>query len=171
MTTKITGLQALQSKLKRMPAEVRSAARQALAESADEIVATMKSLAPVSPTGSHGWQPGMLRSSIQATFGDGSVPKYAAFRARRGRRPININDPDLSVTITAGDSFVRYAHLVEFGTRPHFQPKRGRMHPGTKAQPFFYPAYRAHRKRVKARITRAINRAVKRLAASGGNGA
>ncbi len=35
------------------------------------------------------------------------------------------------------------AHLVEFGTRPHFQPKRrgGIMHPGANAKPFFTPAF------------------------------
>ncbi|AZO29426.1 hypothetical protein [Mesorhizobium sp. M1B.F.Ca.ET.045.04.1.1] len=35
------------------------------------------------------------------------------------------------------------AHLVEFGTAPHFQPrfKGGFRHPGARAHPFFRPAY------------------------------
>ncbi|MGV3649844.1 MAG: HK97-gp10 family putative phage morphogenesis protein [Devosia sp.] len=161
---KIKGLKSLEAKLKRIPKEARSAIRQALAESADDIVSTMKNLAPVSKNGSHGWEPGMLRESIVATFGDGSVPKYAAFRNRRGRRPVQSNDPDLSVTITAGNEDVRYAHLVEFGTAPRINGGKfkGTRHPGTAAQPFFYPGYRAHRRRVKARISRAISRSARK---------
>lgn len=166
---KVTGLRSLEAKLKRIPKAARSAIKQALAEGADDMVSTMKSLAPVSSSGSHGWQPGMLRESVVATFGDGSVPKYAAFRTRRGRRAIKSNDPDLSVTISAGNTDVRYAHLVEFGTKPH--PNKGKfagtMHPGTPPQPFFFPGYRAHKKSVKARITRAINRSAKKVASGG----
>lgn len=35
------------------------------------------------------------------------------------------------------------AHLVEFGTAPHFQPNRrgGIMHPGARPKPFFTPAF------------------------------
>ena len=175
MATKMTGLKSLERKLKALPKSARSAFKQALAESADEMVATMKNLAPVSKSGSHGWEPGMLKSSIVATFGDGSVPKYAAFRRKNGKRGnvVKSNDPDLSVTITAGDTFVRYAHLVEFGTAPH--PNKGKfagtMHPGTQAQPFFYPAYRAHKSAARRRMSRAINRAAKQIASEGGNGA
>ncbi len=44
----------------------------------------------------------------------------------------------------------RIAHLVEFGTRPHWQPKRfgGVMHPGARAYPFFRPAYEAKKNEV-----------------------
>lgn len=35
----------------------------------------------------------------------------------------------------------KIAHLVEFGTLPHWQPKRMRMHPGARPKPFFSPAY------------------------------
>ena len=35
----------------------------------------------------------------------------------------------------------KIAHLVEFGTAPHFQPKRNRMHPGARARPFMRPAF------------------------------
>ena len=171
MARQIIGLKSLQAKMKRIPKEARSAIKQALAESADDIVATMKSLVPVSKSGTRGWAPGMLQDSIVATFGDGEVPKYSAFRQRKrgSRRVIKAADPDLSVTITAGNEDVRYAHLVEFGTAPHTNGGRfaGTSHPGTSAQPFFYPSYRAHRKRVKARITRAINSAAKKVAAGG----
>lgn len=164
----IIGLRSLQAKIKRMPVEARSAIKQALAESADDIVSTMKNLAPVSKSGTRGWPPGMLRDSIVATFGDGDVPKYAAFRQKKrgSKRAIKAADPELSVTITAGDEDVRYAHLVEFGTAPRANGGKfaGTQHPGTAAQPFFYPAYRAHRKRVKARVARATTRAAKKVA-------
>lgn len=171
MARQIIGLQSLQAKLKKMPAEARSAIKQALAESADEIVGTMKNLAPVSKSGTRGWPPGMLRDSIVATFGDGTAPKYSAFRQRKrnSKRVINAGDPDLSVTITAGNEDVRYAHLVEFGTAPHVNGGKfaGSQNPGSAAQPFFYPGYRAHKKKVRARITRAINRSAKKVAAGG----
>lgn len=175
MARQIIGLQSLQTKLKKVPQEARSAIKQALAESADDIVATMKNLAPVSESGSRSstgtWQPGALRDSIVATFGDGDVPKYAAFRQKRrgSKRRIVAKDPDLSVTITAGNDFVRYAHLVEFGTAPHTNGGRfaGSRHPGTAAQPFFYPGYRAHKKSVRAKVSRAINRSAKKVASGG----
>lgn len=34
----------------------------------------------------------------------------------------------------------RYAHLVEFGTEPHFQPNRGTTHPGARKFPHLRPA-------------------------------
>lgn len=169
MATKFKGLESLQAKLRKIPQQARSGIRQALAEGSDAMVATMRSLAPVSISGSHGFEPGNLRASIVATFGDGSAPKYAAFRSRRGRRVVKTNDPDLSVTITAGDTDVRYAHLVEFGTKPHPNGGKfkGTMHPGTAAQPFFFPGYRAHKKAMKARVARAVTRAAKKVAAGG----
>lgn len=33
------------------------------------------------------------------------------------------------------------AHLVEFGTAPHLQPKRRIMHPGARPKPFATPAF------------------------------
>lgn len=165
----VQGLSRLASKLRQLPKSVRSEIRQALAEGADDMVATMKNLAPMSPRGSHGWQPGMLKASIVATFGDGSVPAYAAFQGRKGKRAVRSNDPDLSVTISAGNESVRYAHLVEFGTKPHPQGGmfKGTQHPGTPAQPFFFPGYRANKRKVKSRMSRAINRAAKKVAAGG----
>lgn len=36
-------------------------------------------------------------------------------------------------------------HLVEFGTAPHWQPKRGIMHPGARPKPFMRPAFHERR--------------------------
>lgn len=56
----------------------------------------------------------------------------------------------------------KLAHLVEFGTSPHFQPRfrRGYAHPGARPHPFFRPAFEARkhdvlatlRQRVEARL-------------------
>ena len=46
--------------------------------------------------------------------------------------------------VSATGRGVGISHLVEFGTAPHFQPKRNRMHPGADAKPFLTPAYEAH---------------------------
>jgi HK97 gp10 family phage protein len=57
--------------------------------------------------------------------------------------------PEGAAAVTAGNSDVRYAHLVEFGTTK------------APAQPFFWPAFRSQRKRAETRIKRALSKAVK----------
>lgn len=47
---------------------------------------------------------------------------------------------------------VKYAHLDEFGTAPHYQPGRGVVHPGQRATPFLTPAYFATRDQVVKRF-------------------
>lgn len=47
---------------------------------------------------------------------------------------------------------VRYAHLIEFGTAPHYQPGRGVVHPGSAPHPFMGPAYFATREQVVKRF-------------------
>lgn len=57
--------------------------------------------------------------------------------------------PDNAVAITVGGTDVRYPHLVEYGTS------------NTPAQPFFWPAYRLLKKRIRNRIKRSISKAVR----------
>lgn len=90
--------------------------------------------------------------------------------------------PAGAVLITAGNSRVRYAHLVEYGAPPHdnsdgagtklgrLRRKLGgaiRFHPGNKGRPFFWPAYRLIRKKARNRMTRRLNRAVKQVTGQG----
>jgi HK97 gp10 family phage protein len=166
MATKMQGREALVRKLKALSPATRSAIKQAIAQGADELVALQKRLAPVSASGSHGNAPGALRDSIVQTWGGQAGPKYASLR---GGSPVE-GDPDLSVLITAGNSAVRYAHLVEFGTAPHTNGGKfaGTQNPGTSAHPFFYSPYRALKRRIKSRITRATTKAAKAVAAGGG---
>jgi HK97 gp10 family phage protein len=150
---KFSRRQQLLDKLAKMPGSVRSAIRQALAEGADQITNEMKRLAPR--------RTGKLRDSIVQTWGGGRV-RYSSLSGAASEA----GDPELSVRISAGNSAVRYAHLVEFGTAPHLNGGRfaGSRHPGSSPVAFFFPAFRANRRRVKARISRATTRAVKELA-------
>ena len=62
---------------------------------------------------------------------------------------------DLAVEVAAGGRNAFYARFVEFGT-----VKRA-------AQPFFFPAYRALRRKLRGRISRAVTKAAKKVAGSG----
>ena len=42
----------------------------------------------------------------------------------------------------------KIAHLVEFGTAPHDQPRRGIRHPGARPNPFFRRAFEAKKQTV-----------------------
>lgn len=54
----------------------------------------------------------------------------------------------------------RIAHLVEFGTAPHWQPRRRIMHPGARAKPFARPAYEQEKDDAGLHFGRAIWRAI-----------
>lgn len=146
---------ALLRKLASLPEVVRTEVGKAINEGAEEIAALQRRLAPK--------KTGALARSIVVTRG-GNAPKYAALGASRVTTE---GEADLSVIVSAGNSEVRYAHLVEFGAAPHKAGGKfeGADHPGAKAQPFFYPGYRALKKRTRARISRAGRKAVKAGAA------
>lgn len=149
----VQGLPSLRKKLKRLPQLAEQEIRKAMEISAAEVVALAKSLVPRAS--------GELAESIGWTWGaapDGSMTLGEV----KG-------SGNLRITIYAGNSQAFYARWVEFGTSPHENEGRfaGSDHPGTRAQPFFYPAWRAARRRVKGRVTRAINKSAKRAAAGG----
>lgn len=48
------------------------------------------------------------------------------------------------------------AHLVEFGTRPHDQPRRHSFHPGAVPKPFFRPAFEGHKIDTLTRLGQAV---------------
>lgn len=148
---KIEGLDALRRRFDRLPAEVFDEVAKSVEDSAIEVTQAQKRLAPK--------RTGKLAASIEYTL-EGNPPKHAAFRGgqRGGARG------GIAATITAGNSSVRYAALVEFGTAPHVAGGlfAGADHPGARAQPFFFPAYRALRRRVKARVSRSFSRGVKK---------
>lgn len=70
------------------------------------------------------------------------------------------------------------AGWVEFGTQPHSLAKNasvsksrrqseGRQHPGSQAQPFFWPAIRGVKKRMRAGLMRSLRKAAKEIASGG----
>lgn len=160
----IIGLDRLKRKLTvTIPAHVERATVAAMEQGASEMVALMKSLAPKGTTG-------QLAASIGWTWGEAPKGSMALGRMRgrgaQGRKYI---------TIYAGGGDAFYARFVEFGTQSHTIRAKNApalhlhggifveevQHPGSNAQPFFYPAYRALRRRVRGRITRQMKKAIR----------
>lgn len=127
-------LRRLSRRLEAIPKAVREAVKLALIKSGDELVDRMKALAPVDT--------GALKDSITATPPGGTTPAYSQ---SGGSRVVRENQ----VIVTAGNSEVRYPHLVEYGTAH------------APAEPFFRPAYRLTKARINRRIARAITEAIK----------
>lgn len=151
----IKGLDKLKAKLKKLPEAAEKAIKIAMEQGAEEVVAMMKSLAPVDD--------GDLQMSISWTWGN--APKYSQKIAA-----VKSTDGRLAITIFAGNSKVRYAHLVEFGSAPHINGGifAGTKNPGAQKQPFFYISWRAKRRKVTSRISRAITKSANKVAGSGG---
>ena len=155
MASRIERREQMLAKLRALPAAVRSEIKQAMAQSADEIVAMQKRLVPV--------RTGALRDSIKQTWGNKPGLSSAGL-AGGGPRA---GDPDLTVFITAGGEREGwYARFVEYGTSAHEAGGKfkGATIPAVSARPFFWPSWRANKRRTKSRISRAITRAAKKVA-------
>ena len=137
---RIIGLAKLQKKLNAMPQIAKEEIKKALEQSADEIVELAKNLVPEDT--------GELRDSIGWTYG--KVPRGAM---TLGKVFASKLATDLTITIYAGNSEAYYARFVEFGTQK------------MSARPYFYPSYRANKKKAQSRIRRSITRAAKKAAA------
>jgi HK97 gp10 family phage protein len=141
----ISGLEHLRAKIRALPDEARAEIRRAMEQSADEVVAMARRLVPVDS--------GALRDSIGWTWGE--PPKGSIVLAK--------SDPNAeAITIFAGsrdkslgDRDAFYVRWVEFGTVT------------AAAHPFFFPSWRALRKRAKSRNARAVSKAFKKVAAGG----
>lgn len=154
MTVAVKGLRELQRKLDALPAKVKARIREAMEAGAEEVVTMAKALVPTDS--------GALRDSIGWTYG----------RAPKGAMTLGIVEStggDLTITIYAGNSEAFYARWIEFGTSAHAAGGKfkGAQIPSIPAQPFFYVSFRASRKRIKSRLTRAINKAAKEVASGG----
>jgi HK97 gp10 family phage protein len=129
-------LESLNRRMAAIPKAVREAVTPALSKSGDELAGAMKTLAETSR------ETGALIDSIAVTPGGQTTPPYSQPGASRVV-------PENAVAVTAGNSKVRYAHLVEYGTTK------------MAAEPFFWPAYRLLKKRLQSRIKRSIGKAVR----------
>lgn len=154
MAGKIEGLDRLNRKLRALPIVAQKRIREAMEQGADEIVRMMKSLCPTDS--------GDLRDSIAWTWG--SAPKGAMTLAK-----VTQTGSENTLTIYAGNAEAFYARWVEFGTASHTAGGlfAGATIPAIPASPFFYVSFRANRRKVKGRITRAINKAAREVAAGG----
>lgn len=117
-----------------IPKAVREAVHPALAKSGQDLATMQRILAPRDT--------GDLQKSIAVTLPGETTPPYSQ---PGGTRVAKENE----VLVTVGNSDVRYPHLVEYGTA------------NAPAQPFFWPSYRLLKKKLSARIKRAISKAVK----------
>ncbi len=115
-------------------AAVRGAVQPTLIKEAEKIAEQMRNLAPEFS--------GALKDSIAVTPGGQTTPPYSQ---PGGSRQV----PENAVAITAGDTYARYPHLVEYGAEH------------APAQPYFWPAWRLARKNARRNVRRAITKAVK----------
>lgn len=169
---KIKNLERLRAKLRALPLELKKGIITALAKGAQDINDLQYHLCPLGATGH-------LRASIDWAWGE--VPKGVSLSSHKAQSPEA--EKDLLLSIYAGNEVAYYARWVEFGTQPARKgdrvpaPSRGegatrisyRTHPGTRRQPFFYPGYRAGRKKAISSVVRASNLALKKAAAIGGS--
>lgn len=125
----------LRKRIANIPVAVRTAVRPVLVAAADDLAGDMQRLAPEDT--------GALKASIHVTPPGAVTPPYSQPGGSR-------TAGELEALVTAGNSDVRYAHLVEFGTAE------------ATAQPYFWPAVRLDRKRLTSRIKRAISKAVRK---------
>lgn len=148
---RITGRDKMRIVLQRLPKETRLEIRNSILAGAEDTANMQRRLAPV--------QTGKLRRSIVVTPADQDLPRYAQLKSRRTTK-----DPFLAAIVSAGNSEVRYAHLVEFGTAPHQNEGEfaGTMNPGTPPRPYFYPGFRAMKKRAQNKINKAARNGIKK---------
>lgn len=85
----------------------------------------------------------MLRDAKANLKAQGSYKRGVLYRSMRIRK-LKGSTSLAQWIVTPTGRGVGIAHLVEAGTRAHWQPKRRRMHPGAEAKPFLEPAFFAN---------------------------
>lgn len=154
MPARVQNVGRLKRKLKRMPPAVRDAIGDGLRENALEMARLADRLKPYS-----GIDVGVERTRGREDSGIGvkasSGLSFTVFAVGDDDHPDNL------------------ARWVEFGTQSSVKGQEvvsagrsrtsRRTHPGTPAQPFFFPTYRLLRRRFKSRMSRKRNRAIKRV--------
>ena len=137
----VQGLKSLKRKLTvTIPSRVQKRTQEAMEKGATELVAMMKSLAPVDD--------GDLRDSIGWTWGEAPAGSFTLGTV--GGRDYET----MRITIYAGGKNSRgndvfWARWQEFGTVNH------------PPSPFFFVSWRTLRRRVKSRVTREIKKGIK----------
>lgn len=137
---------------------------------------------PLNATSRFALQPTLKRAkanvlALPLTDETGTLAKSLVIKKKgKGSKlnPVHQVGPDAGVEKFTQYGFrrpVKYAHLLEFGTAPHYQPKRGVVHPGASPMPFLTPAYFATRdevvKRFGAKIGPEMEKRASKLRAKG----
>lgn len=128
------GLASFQNRLRRLPQQVSDGIAPDLVAAAEDVAEVQRILAPE--------KTGALMASIVVT-GPGEAPP--AYSQPGGAQVV----PEGAVAVTAGNTDVRYPHIVEFGstrTAPH---------------PFFWPGFRMTRDQAAAKIKNAMRRIIR----------
>lgn len=128
------GLSRIQQRMRAIPQAVKDALQKPLKQSGEDLRDMMISLAPEDT--------GALKESIEVTTAGNSTPPYS----QPGGATVVAEN---AVMVTVGGEYVRYPHLVEYGTTK------------TAAEPFFWPSYHLLRKKISSRLKRAAGKAVR----------
>jgi hypothetical protein len=134
VTVTVRNKDKLARKFKALAPEAAKALADVNEQSANDMVATAKGFVPV--------KTGTLQNSIRA---EPAGTETGAWRVLAG-------GPTTTKAARSGQGAYDYALGVEFSTSD------------TRAQPFFYPAFRLTARRHKGRATRAVNKANKKVA-------
>lgn len=131
MSAKVTGLDALMSRLGKLPDAVETEIRGALEQNGERLVDLAKSLAPRGETGN-------LVESIRAEMDENGLGLS-----------VKVGGPKTTKEVRDGAGVdYDYALAQEFGTEDQA------------AHPSLYPAFRALRRVMRANLTRAVKRGV-----------
>lgn len=137
----VQGLAEFNRRWSAIPRLVRQAAIETLEANAEELVSSMRPLLPL--------------ADIEVAWTWGDAPKGSMVLGSVGT-----SDRGLLITVYArADDF--NPAWFEFGTAPRFT-KTGKYSGQIIASPFFWPTYRAKKKRLKSRMTRNITKAIKK---------
>jgi HK97 gp10 family phage protein len=134
----VEGLKELDAALAELPkATGKNVMRRAARSALEPFASVASSLAPVGPVRKtkKGIIPGgRLKRSV-------NVSTALSKRQRRLARRESAIEGKASITVHAGASLVRHAHLVEFGTKERFHKKTGKSVGSMPPRPFMRPAW------------------------------
>lgn len=138
----VQGVAALHARFQAVPKKVRVEVAKQLEKEAEKLVREMRAIAPK--------RSGDLASAIRWTWGEAPAGSLVLARSRGGQ---DFGKVAITVYVAAGGDAVPdafYARFQEFGT----------IH--MPANPFFFPVYRANKRRIRSNLTRAVKRAIQR---------
>lgn len=144
MPIKIVGKEELLRKVRALSPRVAVAMGEVNRQSAGEMADLARSLVPV--------KSGVLRGSIRVEPG-----------SRPGAYVVKAGGPTTTKSVRTGSGRpFDYALGVEFGTKAHVNAGMfaGSDHPGARKHPFWWVSWRMLRKRIRARASRALKKAV-----------